>query len=80
MKIWKPNYAMAANTRKNKAFITEIVDRVFETETARMVSSPWQLALTFSHSITGTSPNPNCPMLHLIKSLSARRPKLTSQP
>ncbi|KAJ7873693.1 hypothetical protein B0H13DRAFT_2348926 [Mycena leptocephala] len=27
MKIWKPNYALAANTQKNKAFITEIVDR-----------------------------------------------------
>ncbi|KAJ7904931.1 hypothetical protein B0H13DRAFT_2510066 [Mycena leptocephala] len=32
-KVWKPNYALAVNTKKNKQFIAELVERVYETET-----------------------------------------------
>ncbi|KAJ7925800.1 hypothetical protein B0H13DRAFT_2314208 [Mycena leptocephala] len=31
-KVWKPNYMLAVNTTKNKAFISELVERVHETE------------------------------------------------
>ncbi|KAF7372217.1 hypothetical protein MVEN_00081100 [Mycena venus] len=42
-KIWKPNYMLAVNTTKNKAFIRELVDRVYETEALNRQSSRGRL-------------------------------------
>ncbi|KAJ7126602.1 hypothetical protein C8R43DRAFT_1134927 [Mycena crocata] len=42
-KVWMPNYSQPLNTRKNKVFIAEIVDRLYETEQRNRTQSKGQL-------------------------------------